>query len=197
MKVLMLNGSPHEFGSTYTALNIISEELKLHGVESEIYHVGVQPISGCLACYNCKKTGSKKCVIDDKVNEYLEKAKDADGYVFGSPSYFAAASGQITSFLNRAFLAGRELMSYKPAFSVVCQRRAGAGEVYDQLNRYIGINNMIQVPSKYWNMMNGRTPEDVLNDSEGVEIMKNLGKNMAWMLSVLECAEKNDIKAPK
>ncbi len=197
MKVLMLNGSPHEFGSTYTALSIIGEELKLHGVESEIFHVGTQPMSGCIGCYNCKKTGSKKCVIDDKVNEYLLKAKDADGYVFGSPSYFAAASGQVTSFLNRAFMAGRSLMSYKPAFSVVCQRRAGAGEVFDQLNRYIGINNMIQVPSKYWNMMNGRTPEEVLNDTEGVDIMKNLAKNMAWMLKVLDNAKENNIKVPQ
>ena len=197
MKVLMLNGSPHEFGSTYTALSIIAEELKLKGVDSHIFHVGTKPLSGCLACYNCKKTGSMKCVIDDKVNEYLQIAKDCDGFVFGSPSYFAAASGQITSFLNRAFLAGRATMSYKPAFSVVCQRRAGAGEVYDQLNRYIGINNMIQVPSKYWNMMNGRTPEEVLEDTEGVEIMKNLARNMAWMLDVVECANKNGIKRPE
>ena len=197
MKVLMLNGSPHEFGSTYTALNIIAEELKVLGVDSEIFHVGNKPIAGCLACLNCKKTGSKKCIMNDKVNEYLDKAKQSDGFVFGSPSYFAAASGQITSFLNRAFFAGRELLNYKPACSVVCQRRAGAGEVYDQLNRYIGINNMIQVPSKYWNMMNGRNPEEVLQDTEGVEIMRNLAKNMDWMLKMIDNAEKNGIKTPR
>lgn len=192
----MLNGSPHKEGSTYTALSIIADELAKYGVESEIFHVGTKPISGCLACYTCKRNVDKKCVIDDVVNEFAEKAKTADGYIFGSPVYFAGASGQITSFLDRLFISARDFMTYKPACSIVCERRGGATVTYDQMNKYIGFNNMIQVPSKYWNMMIGRTPEEVLKDTEGVEIMKNLAKNMAWLLNVLHTAEENGITKP-
>ena len=194
MKVLMLNGSPHKNGSTFTALTIVGEELKKYGVDYEIMWVGNKPISGCIACSSCKQTG--KCFIDDKVNEFMEKGKESDGFVFGSPVYYTSATGQITSFMDRLFMVGRQSLKYKPAFAVSCQRRSGATNTYDMLNKYIGISNMIQVPSKYWNMMIGRTPDEVLKDEEGVQIMQNLAKNMAWLIKVLKVAENNGLGTP-
>ena len=194
MKVLMINGSPHKNGSTFTALTIVGEELKKYGVDYEIMWVGNKPISGCIACSSCKQTG--KCFIDDKVNEFMEKGKECDGFVFGSPVYYASATGQITSFMDRLFMVGRQSMKYKPAFAVSCQRRSGATNTYDMLNKYIGISNMIQVPSKYWNMMIGRNPEEVLKDEEGIQIMQNLAKNMAWLIKVLKVAENNGLGTP-
>ena len=141
MKVLMLNGSPHKNGSTYTALTVVGEELKKYGIDYEIMWVGNKPLSGCIACSSCKQTG--KCFIDDKVNEFMEKGKECDGFVFGSPVYYASATGQITSFMDRLFMVGRQSMKYKPAFAVICQRRSGATNTYDMLNKYIGISNMI------------------------------------------------------
>ena len=194
MKVLMLNGSPHKNGSTFTALTIIGEELKKYDIDYEIMWVGNKPISGCIACNVCKQTG--KCFIDDLVNEFMEKGRECDGFVFGSPVYYASATGQITSFMDRLFMVGRQSMKYKPAVAVTCQRRSGATNTYDQLNKYIGISNMIQVPSRYWNMMIGRNPEEVLKDEEGVQIMQNLAKNMAWLIKVLKVAENNGIGTP-
>ncbi len=194
MKVLMVNGSPHKNGSTYTALTIIGEELKKYDIDYEIMWVGNKAISGCIACNSCKTTG--KCFIDDIVNEFMEKGKSCDGFVFGSPVYYASATGQITSFMDRLFMVGRQSMKYKPAVSIVCQRRSGATNAYDQLNKYIGISNMIQVPSQYWNMMIGRTAEDVLKDEEGIQIMKNLAKNMAWLIKMKKVAEINGIGTP-
>ena len=194
MKVLMLNGSPHKNGSTYTALTVVGEELKKYGIDYEIMWVGNKPLSGCIACSSCKQTG--KSFIDDKVNEFMEKGKECDGFVFGSPVYYASATGQITSFMDRLFMVGRQSMKYKPAFAVICQRRSGATNTYDMLNKYIGISNMIQVPSKYWNMMIGRNPEEVLKDEEGIQIMQNLAKNMAWLIKVLKVAENNGLGTP-
>lgn len=194
MKVLMINGSPHKNGSTFTALTIIGEELKKYDIDYEIMWVGNKAISGCIACGSCKQTG--KCFVDDIVNEFMEKGKTCDGFVFGSPVYYASATGQITSFMDRLFMVGRQSMKYKPAVAVVCQRRSGATNTYDQLNKYIGISNMIQVPSKYWNMMIGRTPEEVLKDEEGISIMQNIAKNMAWLIKVLKVAENNGIGTP-
>lgn len=194
MKVLMVNGSPHKNGSTYTALTIIGEELKKYDIDYEIMWVGNKAISGCIACNSCKTTG--KCFINDIVNEFMEKGKSCDGFVFGSPVYYASATGQITSFMDRLFMVGRQSMKYKPAVSIVCQRRSGATNAYDQLNKYIGISNMIQVPSQYWNMMIGRTAEDVLKDEEGIQIMKNLAKNMAWLIKMKKVAEINGIGTP-
>lgn len=194
MKVLMLNGSPHKNGSTYTALSIIGNELKKYDIDYEIVWVGTKPISGCIACNSCKKTG--QCVFDDIVNELAQKSKECDGFVFGSPVYFASASAQIRCVMDRLFMSARGNFAYKPAVAVVCERRAGATNAYDQLNKYIGISNMIEVPSKYWNMMIGRTAEDVLTDGEGVEIMQNIGKNLAWLIKVLSFANNNGIPTP-
>lgn len=194
MKVLMINGSPHKNGSTYTALTIIGEELKKYDIDYEIMWVGNKAISGCIACSSCKQTG--QCFVDDIVNEFMEKGKTCDGFVFGSPVYYASATGQITSFMDRLFMVGRQSLKYKPAVAVVCQRRSGATNTYDQLNKYIGISNMIQVPSRYWNMMIGRTPEEVMKDEEGIQIMQNLAKNMAWLIKVLKVADNNGIGSP-
>ena len=194
MKVLMINGRTHKNGSTYTALTIIGEELKKYDIDYEIMWVGNKAISGCIACSSCKQTG--KCFVDDIVNEFMEKGKTCDGFVFGSPVYYASATGQITSFMDRLFMVGRQSMKYKPAVAVVCQRRSGATNTYDQLNKYIGISNMIQVPSRYWNMMIGRTPEEVMKDEEGIQIMQNLAKNMAWLIKVLKVADNNGIGSP-
>lgn len=196
MKVLMANGSPHKNGSTFTALNIIGEELNKYGIDYEIVHIAGKPISGCTACYTCKKNGGV-CVIDDVLNEFVEKAKECDGFVFGSPVYFAGASGQLISFMNRLFIAGKDFIKYKPAMSVVCGRRAGTTNTFDQINKYIQFNNMLQVPSKYWNMMIGRNADEVLGDEEGVEIMKNLAKNMAWLLKTLQVAKQAGVEIPQ
>lgn len=195
MKVLMLNGSPHKNGSTYTALTLIGEELKKYGVDYEIMWVGTTPVSGCIACNSCKQTG--KCVFDDIVNQFGETATQCDGFVFGSPVYFASVSGQIRSAMDRIFMAYRQLFKYKPIANIVCERRAGGTNAYDQLNKYIGISNAFQVPTKYWNMMIGRNGEEVLKDEEGVQIMQNLAKNMAWLIKVLNVAESNGIGTPE
>lgn len=190
MKVLLINGSPHEKGSTYTALSKVTEELESRGVEAEIFHIGAEPIRGCIACKHCRETGSGRCVFDDVVNIALEKAKDCDGFVFGSPVYYASANGALISFLDRLFYCQSGYFAYKPAASISVARRAGTTATYDQLNKYIGLNKMIMVPSVYWNMAFGHNAEEVRQDEEGMRIMSTIGKNMAWMLKVLEAGKK-------
>lgn len=194
MKVLLINGSPHEKGSTYTALRAIADQLEARGVEAEIFHIGTKPISGCLACGKCSET--HRCVIDDVVNIALEKAKDCDGFVFGSPVYYASANGSMISFMDRLFCTRPGCFAYKPAACVVAARRAGTTATYDQLNKYLGINRMINIPSQYWNMVIGHNAEEVAQDREGMEIMATLGKSMAWMLEVLEAAKKAGVEKP-
>ena len=145
MKVLLVNGSPHKEGCTYTALSEVSNTLKEEGIETEIFWIGNKPLSGCIACFNCKKTG--KCVFNDTVNEFVEKAKEADGFIFGSPVHYAGATGAITSFMDRAFYsafqAGKgDRFLFKPASTVISARRAGTTATYDQLNKYFGITQM-------------------------------------------------------
>lgn len=195
MKVLLINGSPHEKGSIYTALSAVAEELNARGVETEIFHIGTKPISGCIACGGCRE--SHRCVIDDVVNAALDKAKDCDGFVFGSPVYFASANGSMISFMDRLFYTKTEYFKYKPAACVVAARRAGTTATYDELNKYPGISGMIQVPSVYWNMVIGHDAEEVLQDTEGMDIMRTLGRNMAWMLKVLDTAKKAGLEEPE
>ncbi len=199
MKVLLINGSPHAKGSTYTALSQIAGELETRGVETEIFHIGTQPISGCTACRTCRRTNAGKCSIDDIVNVAIEKAKESDGFILGSPVYYASANGSMISFLDRLFYssAGTGVFSYKPAASIVCARRAGTTATYDQLNKYIGINKMIMIPSVYWNMAIGHDAEEVMQDTEGMEIMRNLGRSMAWMLKVLAAGRKEGLDKPE
>lgn len=195
MKVLMLNGSPHEKGCTNAALEVIAAELKAQGVESEIVWLGNGAVRGCIGCGGCKKRG--KCVFDDDpVNAIGEKLKAADGYIFGAPVHYASPCGAMVSAMDRLFYAFGAYMQFKPAASVVSARRSGTTASYDVLNKYIGINNMLQVPSTYWNMVHGNSAEEVKQDIEGACIMRALGSNMAWLLKLLENAKGTDLEKP-
>lgn len=195
MKVILVNGSPHEKGCTYTALTEIQKTLEKNKIETEIFWVGNKPISGCLGCGNCIKTG--KCFMEDKVNEFLEKVPEADGFVFGTPVHFASGSGMITSFMDRAFYGRRELFKNKLASAVVSCRRSGATSTFDQINKYFAMNNMPIVTSQYWNMVHGSKPEDVLKDEEGLQTMRTLANNMSWLLKCIETGKKSGIKEPE
>ena len=197
MKVLLINGSPKAQGCTYTALCEIAKELEKENIETEIFHVGKNPIRGCMACGGCSKDGSNKCVFnDDTVNVALEKAQKVDGFIFGSPVHYAGASGQITSFLDRFFYAG-DGFQYKPGAAVVSCRRGGSTAAFEQLNKYFTISNMPIVSSQYWNMVHGNTPEEVRQDLEGMQTMRTLGKNMAWLLKSIQAGKKAGVTLPE
>lgn len=197
MKVLLISGSPRSKGCTYTALEEIANELGRNGIDSEIVEIGTQAIRGCIACGTCRKTGSHRCVFnDDLVNQLLDKAKDADGFIFGSPVYYASANGSMVSLMDRLFYAGNQYFQHKPAAVVVSARRAGTTATYDQLNKYIEINKMLMVPSPYWNMVHGTKPEEVKKDEEGLFIMRSIAKNMTWLLQLLEMGKQNNITPP-
>lgn len=197
MKVLLLNGSPHEHGCTYTALNEVATALNKDGIETEIFYIGLDAISPCKACGACNTL--KKCVVDDKVNEFIEKAKEADGFIFGSPVHYASASGAITTFLDRAFFAGSKVdaFRFKPAAAICSARRAGTTATLDQLNKYFMISEMPVVSSRYWNMVHGSNADEVKKDEEGMQIMRILGRNMAWFLKCKELALKSGMEIPE
>jgi multimeric flavodoxin WrbA len=197
MKVLLINGSPKVNGCTYTALSEVAKELEKEDIETEIFHVGTKPIRGCMACGGCSKDDSGKCVFnDDTVNIALEKVNEVDGFIFGSPVHYAAASGQITSFLDRFFYAGNNFQ-YKPGAAIVSCRRGGSTAAFEQLNKYFTISNMPIVSSQYWNMVHGNTPEEVKQDLEGMQTMRTLGKNMAWLLKCLKAGKESGVPLPK
>lgn len=197
MKVLLINGSPKAQGCTYTALCEVAKELVKENIETEIFHVGNKPIRGCMACGGCSKDNSGKCVFDDDtVNVALAKAKEADGFIFGSPVHYAGASGQITSFLDRFFYAG-DGFQYKPGAAIVSCRRGGSTAAFDQLNKYFTISNMPIVSSQYWNMVHGNTPEEVNQDLEGMQTMRTLGKNMAWLLKCIKVGKETGVALPQ
>ncbi|WP_298068293.1 flavodoxin family protein [uncultured Mailhella sp.] len=195
MKVLLVNGSPRPKGCTFTALSEVASELERQGVEAQIFQLGAQPVAGCIACGKCAILG--QCFRDDKVNEFLSLASEADGFVFGSPVYFASVAGQLECFLDRVFYAGGELFTNKPGAVVVSCRRGGASAAFDQLNKYFGIRNMPVVSSNYWNQVHGFTPEDVRQDLEGLATMRQLGRNMAWMLKCFEAGKKAGVPLPE
>lgn len=195
MKVLLVNGSPNERGCTYTALCEVAKTLKEDGVDSEIFWIGIKPLSGCLGCGGCRKTG--KCVFNDSVCEFTEKAKDADGFVFGSPVHYAAASGALTSFMDRVFFSSSRQFYMKPAAAVVSARRAGTTAALDQIHKYFYLAQMPIVPSKYWNMVHGSTPEQVLEDAEGMQNMRYLARNMAFLLKCLEAGKVANVPLPQ
>lgn len=196
MKVLLVNGSPHDSGCTYTALTEIAKTLSEEGFENEIFQVGNKPISGCIGCYVCRKT--QTCAINDNVNQFLELAKTADGFIFGSPVHFAAASGSLTSFMDRVFFAGQKDLFYlKPAAAIASARRAGNCATFDQINKYFTIRQMPVIASSYWNMVHGSKAEDVLQDLEGLQTMRNLARNMAWFLRCKEAGEKAGVPLPQ
>ncbi len=194
MKVLCINGSPHEKGCTYTALCEAASVLQKEGIKTEILHIAAKPVGGCMGCGACKKLG--KCVQDDIVNDFLAKAKEADGFLFGSPVHFAGASGAITSFMDRAFYAGASLVQNKPAAAIASCRRGGASATFDQLNKYFAIRSMPIVTSQYWNMVHGNTPDEVKQDTEGMQTMRTLAQNMAWVLKCIDAGKKSGIDAP-
>lgn len=196
MKVILVNGSPNAEGCTYAALQEIAATLAKEGIESDVFQLGKQPVSGCIACFRCRETGH--CVIRDRVNEFLDKAQEADGFIFGSPVHFAAAGGALTSFMDRAFFAAnREVYYLKPAAAVVSARRGGNSAAFDQLNKYFTICQMPVISSTYWNMVHGWTPEDVKQDLEGLQTMRVLARNMAWFLKCKEAGINAGIPMPE
>lgn len=194
MKVLLVNGSPHAKGCTWTALSEVAAELEKQGIGTQIFQLGTQPVAGCIACGSCRKTG--RCFREDKVNEALALVPDFDGFVFGSPVYYASASGQLESFLDRLFFAGSSLFANKPGAAVVSCRRGGASAAFEQINKYFGMNNMPVVTSIYWNQVHGNTPDEVRQDAEGLLTMRQLARNMAWMLRCFEAGKAAGIPMP-
>ena len=195
MKVLLVNRSPHREGCTYTALKEVEKTLNKNGIATEIFQLGADPISGCKGCRSCSKTG--KCVIDDKVNEFLSKVDEAAGFVFGSPVHYAAASGALTSFLDRVFFAGKGRFAGKLGAAVVSCRRGGASAAFDQINKYFTISCMPIVSSQYWNQVHGNTPEEVKQDLEGMQTMRTLGNYMAWLLKCIEAGKMAGVPEPE
>ncbi|WKY42962.1 flavodoxin family protein [Eubacteriaceae bacterium ES2] len=199
MKVILINGSPHQMGCTYTALCEVGKTLNNSDIEIQHFWIGNKPLSGCIACGGCVKNG--KCVIEDTVNQFLDLAQNADGFIFGSPVHYAAASGAMTSFMDRTFfsdLCGKRNSFYlKPAAALVSARRAGTTATLDQLNKYFLHAQMFVVPSRYWNMVYGNSPEQVMEDKEGLQIMRTMGRNMAYILGCQQKGSENGIKLPE
>ena len=201
MKVLLVNGSPNKAGCTYTALSEVADTLHKEGIETEIFWIGNKPIAGCIACHSCERTG-RGFVKNDKVEEFLTLARQADGFIFGSPVYYASANGSLTAFMDRAFiseLAGNENRAFflKPTAAVVSARRAGTTSTFDQLNKYFTLHQMPVISSVYWNMVHGDTPNEVRQDREGLWTMRVLARNMAYFLRCKEAADKAGIPLPE
>ncbi|PWM68389.1 MAG: flavodoxin family protein [Eubacteriales Family XIII. Incertae Sedis bacterium] len=195
MKVLLINGSPHANGCTYTALSEVAETLNKNGIDTEIYQIGTKPIAGCIACGSCAKTG--RCVFDDGVNELASRLDEFDGIILGAPVYYAGAAGQAHAFFDRLFFFNGKKMAGKLGAAVVSCRRGGATASWDILNKYFGISNMFIVGSQYWNQVHGSNAEQVKQDLEGLQTMRTLGQNMAWMLKNIEAGRKAGVEFPK
>ncbi len=198
MKVLLFNGSCNENGCTYTALCEIAKVLEQNGIQSEIIQVGKNPIRDCIGCGTCRKIDGKCVFKDDIVNEVIEKSKSADGFIFGSPVYYAHPSGRLLSFMDRLFYAGGASFKFKPAAAIVSARRAGTTASLDAIIKHFTINQMPVVSSNYWPMVHGaqNSPDDVKKDLEGLQIMRTLGNNMSWLLKCIEAGKKAGINIP-
>lgn len=194
MKVLLVNGSSRSNGCTFTALSEVARALHEENVETEMIFIGNEPLSDCIACGSCRETG--RCIFDDLVNTLVEKAEECDGFVFGSPVYYAHPSARLLAVMDRAFYSGREHFAFKPAASVLSARRAGTTASFDVINKYFAISSMPVVSSTYWNQVYGRQPEDVKEDQEGMMTMYNIGKNMAWLMKCIALGKENDISIP-
>ncbi len=198
MKVLLINGSPHEKGCTFTALSEIAVQLKKNGVASEMLWLGTEPIRSCLGCGGCYKSGKPRCIFGGDVVERAEELmENCDGIIVGSPVHYAGPSGQITSFLGRLFYSGSSLLQGKPAASIVSCRRGGASSAYESLNKFFEMSNMPVVTSQYWNQVHGNTPEEVMADLEGLQTMRTLADNMAWILKSVEEGRAAGVKYPE
>lgn len=194
MKVILVNGSSHKDGATASLLKEVATALNEEGIETEDYFIGNEPITDCIGCGGCRKEG--KCVFSDKVNEFVEMAKGADGFVFGSPVYYAHPSGRLLSFMDRVFYSGSSVFFHKPAAAVLSARRAGCVASYDVINKYFGITSMPIVTSTYWNQGFGNNKDESERDVEGHGTMRNIGLNMAWLLKCIDCGKKLGIEAP-
>ena len=190
MNVLMMNGSPHEAGCTYTALKTVADELAAQGIDSTMVHLGAAGIKGCNACMGCSKSGY--CVYDDdRVNECIDLLKKADGLVVGSPVYFAGPNASLCGFLDRMFFLKANPFAFKPAAAVVNSRRGGSSATFDRLNKYFTFAQMPVVSSNYWNMTHGAAGDESLQDVEGMQTMRVLGQNMAWLLKCIDAAKES------
>ena len=196
MHVLLINGSSRPAGCTYTALRQVANTQEAEGITAEILHLGAAPIRDCTACGGCK--GKGRCVFpDDGINALIEKAQTADGFVFGTPVYYAHPSGRLLSALDRAFYAGGAAFAHKPGFAVVSARRAGTTASLDAVMKHLTINQMPVVSSTYWPMVHGNTPEEVLQDAEGLQTMRNAARNMAWLLKCIQAGRAQGILPPQ
>ena len=194
-KILLINGSPRSGGCTYTALLEVAAELERNGVETELIEIGKQPVAGCIACGRCRETG--RCIFnDDAVNRISERLEEYDGIVVGSPVYYAGPSGQICAFLDRLFYSNGGRMEGKIGAAVVSCRRGGASSAFDRLNKYFQISNMVVASSQYWNQVHGNSPEEVRQDIEGMQTMRTLGKNIAWLAKSMKAAGENGVQPP-
>lgn len=196
MKVLLFNGSPRANGCTFTALSVIARELETENIETEIIQTGNKPVRDCIGCRGC--VGKGKCVFgDDPVNEWTEKAKAADGFVFGTPVYYAHPSGRILSLMDRMFYSAGDAFAQKPGAVIASARRAGTTASLDAISKHLSICQMPIVTSTYWNMVHGNAPEQVLEDKEGINTMKNLARNMAWLLKCIDAGKAAGVTAPE
>lgn len=198
MKVIAFNGSPNTNGNTYQAISLVAEELKKENIEVEIVQVGNKVIRGCMGCNKCFKNQNNKCVFsDDPVNKWIEKIDNADGIILGSPVHYAGISGTMKSFLDRVFYtlgANGNSLKHKVGISLAAVRRSGGIPAVNQLNKYLEYSELIIPTSNYWNVIHGQKPGEIHEDKEGVQIMKTLGKKMAWALNL---KEKSNIETPK
>lgn len=191
----MLNGSPKANGNTYRALSEIGTQLEKEGIEYEIFQIGAGPVRDCIGCHQCTEQG---CIFtDDKVNEFIAKAKEADGFVFGTPVYYAHPSGRILSFLDRVFYSSGRAFAFKPGAAVAVARRGGTSASFDVLNKYFGISQMPVAGSTYWNLAHGTKPGEVELDAEGLQTMRNLARNLAWMMKCFEKGAEAGIALPQ
>ena len=199
MKVLLVNGSPHKQGCTYTALNEVAKSLNENDIDTKIFWIGNKPIGGCIACKSCVTKG--KCIFNDIVNEFLDIAINYDGFIFGTPVHWGAMAGNMASFMDRVFYAdfcsNKQSFLLKPTAGVISARRAGTTATFDQINKYFTINCMPVVGSQYWNQVHGGKAEEVKQDEEGMQTMRTLGNNMAWLLKSLEAGKAAGIAVPQ
>ena len=199
MKVILVNGGPHKNGCTHRALAEVATTLDAHGIESEIFWIGAKPAAGCMACGRCRETGA--CIFDDAVNEFRALAEQADGFIFGAPVHYAHAASSLMGFMDRPFYSNGkagapDVLSFKPAAAIASARRAGTTTALDDMQKFFTISNMPIVSSRYWNMVHGCTPEEVEQDQEGLWTMRQLGRNMAWLLKSLEAGREAGIGLP-
>lgn len=199
MKVMLVNGSPHKNGCTHRALAEVATTLDAHVIESEIFWIGAKPAAGCMACGRCRETGA--CIFDDAVNEFRALAEQADGFIFGAPVHYAHAASSLMGFMDRLFYSNGkagapDVLSFKPAAAIASARRAGTTAALDGMQKFFTISNMPIVSSRYWNMVHGCTPEEVEQDQEGLWTMRQLGRNMAWLLKSLEAGREAGIDLP-